>query len=149
MDREYPSDEFQQAWGTERTCISITCQLCGREHFTSGPGCGSYEDGEMEKLQQLAMEQPNKYVEDTEYGSIDFGYFEGKQAVVHCPCCRLVPVEKFVWANRREILAYLRLRSDRERKDSQRNVEDYARTSAVCRTLTAEAARKGGDDEST
>ncbi len=55
-----PSIEFEDAF-CDSSGIRIKCDGCGRTHFNymEGP---NFEEGELEELEKLAKESPDKYV---------------------------------------------------------------------------------------
>lgn len=89
------------------TCCATTC-TCGRTHFTSARGHGDYEEGELEELQAKALENPNMYIEDTEYDSIDMVPLgAGAELVPHCPCEKYKQYCNWIEAHAPELTAYL------------------------------------------
>lgn len=116
-----PSEHMERA--VQRAgSISITCELCKREHFASGSP-GYFEEGELEKLQAKAEKDPDKYVEDHSSDDVPWGHIDGKQAVIGCPCNGLRRYEDFIWHNRDVIARYLVNRAKENLEDAQRDVE--------------------------
>ncbi len=110
---------------------STMCQIecaCKRVHFTSARGHGDYSDGELEQLQALAIAEPDKYLEDSEYDSIDYMHDGSDQVVIHCPCGRAERIAKWLEAHAEDVASYLRLYFQEAIKDSARQ-EKRARNS--------------------
>ena len=101
-------DRLDQAFHCPGTCTSILCK-CGRVHFTSGPGCGDYEDGELEELQGKAEKDPDRYVEDPLFGRIDWLPWNGEQLVLGCPCGKAQGIAEGIEGIAEELAAYLKL----------------------------------------
>lgn len=76
---------FARHFVNSATFCQTDC-ACGRTHFTSAPGHGDYSEGELERLQLLAQDNPREYLECTEYDHIDCAVIMGKQYVTDCPC---------------------------------------------------------------
>ncbi len=51
------SDDFMKSFMAGGSYVSISCEHCGREHFTDG-SAGDYEKGEIERLRQSEKENP-------------------------------------------------------------------------------------------
>ena len=101
----------QQSRLVKAFCNSSTlcCQdcSCGRIHFVSAHGHGDYSPGELEKLQQLAKEQPEKYIEEADFDSIDFISIDGQQLVPDCPCKRAERYAVFIERHAERLADYL------------------------------------------
>lgn len=88
--------------GVLRTCA------CGITWFDeASPEC--FESGELERLQELAKEKPDKYkTTDYSIGLLEIG---GQQIVIDCVCDKAEKYEKFIVLNAEKIAEYLRGRS--------------------------------------
>lgn len=102
-----PSELFLSAIRSAGSIV-IDCELCGRTHF--GDGRGDYEEGEYERLLAKAKTEPDKYIQHHDDDMVSYGYLQGKQAVLDCPCHELTRYEKFIWAHRWLIASYFRAR---------------------------------------
>ncbi len=102
--------------------LVITCELCGRTHFATMEE-GTFDEGELEELRAKAKKEPNKYIEDPSYDSIVWGYVDGKQAVIGCPCNEMAKFEKLFWENRYLIARYLKKRSELHAKAAAENAK--------------------------
>ena len=117
------------------TSCSIQC-ACGRVHFLSGDH-GDYEQGELETLLARSRAEPDKYIEDALYGSIDIVRVEGKDRVPHCPCGRVREIAKWIDSHADKLAAYLiayfKERS-KEAEDDKKTADKYvdALTASVC-----------------
>ena len=98
--------------------LVIDCEFCGRTYFGDG---GDYEEGERERLQALAKEHPDKYIECDDFTR--WGYLAGKQYVIDCECNTAAKYEAFVWNNRHLIATYLKTRSRDEYEDAKREAK--------------------------
>lgn len=117
-----PSEEFKVAV-IHSGSVSILCELCGRQYFSSEMlHTGDEEDARYyEEYQKLAKKKPDKYVEVSD--SISWGNMDGKQAVVDCKCGKLIKYENFIWANRFVIAKYLKARSQKEAATASRQAK--------------------------
>jgi hypothetical protein len=69
-----------------RSTLCVCDCSCGRVYFVSAQGHGDYEEGELAELQKKAREQPNRYIEEAIYDSVDLVEIDGKSVVPHCVC---------------------------------------------------------------
>lgn len=116
------SHEFEDAFRANHGSIMGDCELCGRTIFCNGGHTYGYDEGELEKLQKLAKEKPDKYVEWTDCDGVSFGTIQGMQFVLGCDCNQLRRYEEFVWQHRQEIAKYLMTRIKDQEKIHRRNL---------------------------
>lgn len=121
-----PSENFIKAFrdgcaGCRRECC------CGREYF-SDEGSPDWEEGELEKLRKLAVEQPDKYRELEYYPSTLT--IAGHEWVIDCECNYPAQYERFLIYHAARIARYLNL----EAKDMM----EKAQAIAVAKILEGE-----------
>lgn len=104
----------------ERCCLCVMDCSCGRVHFTSAHGHGDYEEGELESLQKKAREQPNKYIEETMFDSIDSIFIDGKSIVVGCPCHEDIRYANWIDRHAIQLAKYLIEHHKAKARDAQR-----------------------------
>jgi hypothetical protein len=104
------------------TLCRIEC-ACGRVHFVSSPQRGDYGDGELESLQAQAAKEPDKYIEEPVFGSIDFFYEGGKPVVPDCKCGRAERIANWLDGNAENIVDYLTLYFIDKKKNAEAIVE--------------------------
>ena len=85
--------------------ICVDCELCGRTHFASATP-GWFEDGELERLQAKAKEQPDKYIEHEGTDTVHWGFILSKQVVADCECKKLDEIEKMIWRDRFVVIEF-------------------------------------------
>jgi len=102
MGKDFPplSEEFRDA--LRKNCgsgsISISCEYCGRHHFSEDPDEeGFFDEGELEKLREKQNRKPDKYISHNH--SPSFMTLMGKQYVPDCPCNSAKPFEDFLTKN--------------------------------------------------
>ncbi len=97
------------------------CEFCGRTHFTENTHAGDWEEGELESLQEAAKKEPDKYEAYFGEGYVSYGYVNGRQFVLDCPCLeeKVKPFEVFLWTHRRGIMQYLQQRTERALKEAE------------------------------
>ncbi len=108
-----PSEEFKLAVRVAGS-ISIDCELCGRTHFTDYSPNDFEEEGELKELMRRHKRNPDKYVLYTNIDSIEWGYIDGKQAVIDCPCHQLSKYERVFWNSKFIISDYFTARAKKE-----------------------------------
>ena len=96
-----PSELFEGCVNTSAS-LRVTCELCGREHFGHG---GDYDEGELESLLEKQKSDPDKYREHDDF--VQYGYIQGKQAVIGCPCNGLYRFEKWILNHKYMIMEFL------------------------------------------
>lgn len=105
------SDEFRNSFSGGGSMVSQEC-MCGRVHFCNPENShGDYNEGEYERLKQLSVEQPKKYIE-TEWDCISYFDFGNTTIVWGCPCRNDVWVETTLWGSRNSIMEYFRNKLD-------------------------------------
>jgi hypothetical protein len=77
---------------------------------------GSYDEGELEALESAAFKRPDKFIEISDFDSIDVGNLSGKSVVLGCPCNALAEHEDFLLAHRWQILRYFQLLAEQAAK---------------------------------
>jgi hypothetical protein len=112
------SADFIEGFCHIRTCHA-TCELCGRDHFGRD---GDFDEGELEKCEEAAAADPDKCVDHGDE-SVSLVNIDGKQAIVECPCNKLVQYENWIWAHRFNIAEYLQIRSQNEARDKAQDAE--------------------------
>jgi hypothetical protein len=119
-----PSDEFIEAF-TGGGSPSATCEFCGR--FNYGNDQIDRFSEEIPDLQDKAnadLEHLHYVFHD--YDCVVHGEIDGVTFVADCPCNKARKYEDFIWRHRRQILAYLKNRSElvlHEAKTLSREVE--------------------------
>lgn len=81
-----------------------TCH-CGREFFDNYNTGITWEDGELDRLHQLAREKPDRYFPCE--GSVSFIEIDGLQFVWGCKCGGAARYERFLIKNGTRIAKYL------------------------------------------
>ncbi len=118
--KEMPSREFQNAIKHATSGRSVLCQLCGKTHIVNN--ISEWEDEkELESFLKDANKNPNKYVVENSFNEIEWGRFDNRQVVVHCPCGHLKKYEDFIWSHRKIIVDYLKSRAKKEITEAQEN----------------------------
>jgi|GEM_PF-1437568 len=120
-----PSEAFKLSVRQAST-NAIQCELCGRTYFNPSTGF-DWEEGELEELIAQSEEEPDKYLSlncDPEWG-----YIDGKQAVIDCKCNLLSKYENLFWESRRIIAEYFRQRAKQELGKAQESISLSARVS--------------------
>jgi hypothetical protein len=102
FSRELCSEEFYTVFSGGSTSISVTCQACGREHFSSD---GDHEKGELEKLLKKSEENPDAYVHAAD-DYISYFHFNGKQIVFDCPCNYARVIENMLRVHEVSIISF-------------------------------------------
>lgn len=117
-----PSELFERVIRSAGSLV-VDCELCGRTHFATLEE-NTFNEGELARLRERAKKHPERYIEETGYDSIAWGYIDGRQAVIGCPCNKLSEYENLFWNNRTRILEYFERRA-KERLESAQ--EDFAK----------------------
>ena len=94
---------------TGTSCV-VTCN-CNITHYVEESTHGDYDVGELEQLREKHNIDPCHYKPEYEYGTIEYGYIEGKIFVVGCPSCikKLERYASWIKAHRHIILDFLEL----------------------------------------
>jgi len=129
---------MQSAFQYTTTLCAIDC-ACGKVHFTSAPGHGDYDAGELERLQALAVNEPDKYLECSDFDSIDAIYIDGQQLVVDCPCGRAEKYAKWIERHARGLASYLIAYLDQQAQDAARKSREANRLEIGLRKAASEA----------
>lgn len=79
------STELQEIFCNDGGCLTMQCELCGRQHFAVYDNEGTYDPGELEDLRAKAEKDPDKYMEQN-CSSLGFGYIGGRMYVYGCDC---------------------------------------------------------------
>lgn len=93
-------------------CLVTDC-ICGRTHFATNDD--QFDDGELEKLREMAKKEPTRYIEDPDSDTVYVATFRGVNYVPDCPCGRLASLEELLWDVKDILLQYYRLRIDKEK----------------------------------
>ena len=115
-----PSKEFVDAIRHAGSLV-ITCEFCDRTYFCTW-GNGDYEEGELEELREQAKKEPDKYIEVTDDDAASWGYIDGRQFVVGCPCNSARKYEDWILSHRYGIAAYFKNRAQRLKRDLEQEV---------------------------
>lgn len=117
------SEEMEEAFRLGIGTTDATCQLCGVHFFASGDQSLGYEAGELEKLQRLAAERPEKYQELALDDGVSIGEIVGMRFVIGHGCTGLRKYEDFIWGYRRGIAEYLKKRAQDRLATAQDDVD--------------------------
>lgn len=101
-----------------------TC-CCGRIHFASGTR-SEHDYGELERLQDEAAKEPDRFVEDSQDDSIAIATIDGVPFCYGCPCGKLARYENFIWHNREMIVKYIKKRVTAEAAKASADQEALA-----------------------
>lgn len=115
-----PSKEFEDSIRHAGSLVT-TCEFCGRTYFCTWEH-GDYEKGELEELRTLAKKEPNKYIEITDANAQSWGYIDGKQFVIGCPCNSARKYEDWILEHRYLIADYFKDRAERLKKKLEHEV---------------------------
>jgi hypothetical protein len=109
------SERFFDAFDSNSGGCSHTC-VCGRTHFDIGNDY-SWEEGELENLEKLSKESPDKYIAHD--CAIGFMEIDNIEIVYNCTCQYAKKYEQFLLDYERQIITYFRARAKalRERAD--------------------------------
>lgn len=134
-----PSEEFKRAY-CDSGSVDVSCEACGRYHFSVGARDSYYEDyddeaeaeRDWEELLKRAITDPDEYVYHNEYGDdyISWGYLDGLQIVADCPCNRARRYEDWLWRHRYIITSYLKAMARRWIEEAK-DVADLANIDAT------------------
>lgn len=117
------SEEMEEAFRLGIGTTDATCQLCGIHFFASGDQSLGYEAGELEELQRLAAQQPEKYQELKLDDGVSIGEINGIRFVIGHGCTGLRKYEDFIWGARRGIAKYLKRRAQDRLATAKDDVE--------------------------
>lgn len=113
---EQTSQEFQDAFDARMGSCRGKCH-CGREYFDVVNDGIDWNEGEFERLQQLARDPASKVFEAG--GSISFIEVDGLRFVWGCQCGGAKKYEDFLLRNAPQIAHYLRLRAERLQREAK------------------------------
>lgn len=116
------SDAASSDFWDSFTCagsLVVDC-VCGRTHFSTRPDAGTWEDGELEKLLQSAIDKPDRYI-PTDDDSVSVGVMDGCPICYGCPCKTAAKYERFILSNESAILDYFRRVAKRKRIEVERS----------------------------
>jgi hypothetical protein len=99
---------FAAAFVTGSTLCAVDCQ-CGRIHFTSARGHGTYDEGELEGLQMSARKHPDKYIEHADYDHVDYCHCFDMVIVPECPCGKAAMIARTLEGDYTGIAKYIGL----------------------------------------
>lgn len=120
---------------------SCVCDCdCGRVHFVSADGHGDYEEGELEALQAKAKREPDKYIEESQFDTIDILHIGGVSLVPDCPCDRAIRYAKFLDDHAEDVAAYVTALLTERRKAAER---EEATAKRIIAELEAAQAKEG------
>ena len=95
--------------GSVRDCV------CGRTHFDNSDYNGwSWEEGELEKFQKLAVLHPNKYIPVD--GAVGTMTIMDNEIVFGCPCNSALKFEEFINQHAKQIAEYLNAKAKELKK---------------------------------
>lgn len=101
-----PTALFAKHFVRSSCLCSVECG-CGRVHFVTARGHGDYNEGELDRLKELAEAKPDKYIACENFDHIDVVYLSGDCTVVDCPCDRAVRVAAFLFNHADECASLL------------------------------------------
>ena len=109
------SKEWMDQYGVGAGGPSIYCQ-CGRTHVA----IDSDDVTDDERAQYVALQgrQPSAFVLVEGVDCVTSTFFDGGEVVDGCECGLMARYEKFVSANRKEILAYFRAVADKAEREA-------------------------------
>jgi hypothetical protein len=116
---EPASDDFMDAVRRGGGIVR-ECEACGRTCFEDDEHAGDWENGELERLRDNALKEPDRYVA---MSRVESGYLGGKEVVVNCPCNFLKKYEDFIWGHRHIIATYI---AKRAKEKAEAALEDEA-----------------------
>lgn len=96
------------------------CEFCGREYLCSTDT--AYWDQEtLKDWRAKAEKEPDRYIEDQQYSSIEYGELDGRLFVLGCDCNSARRYEDFIWGHRELISKYLKERTTSRLADATRD----------------------------
>ena len=137
LGKEPPSAEFLSAI-EEGGTLEIDCDFCGITHFATWDyeqydewSEGEHDEYEDENdvpsyliyLRKMAKEKPDWYIEHGNVDSIAYGYLNGKQIVLDCPCNAGLRYELFIKSHAQMISEYLNAVAQVELEKVTRDVQ--------------------------
>lgn len=107
------SEEFEKVFDSHSSGCIHECQ-CGRVFFDVYNDDWDWEEGELEKLEDLAKKEPDKYISVAH--SVGYMRIDGKNFVYDCPCNQIVKYEQFLLNHEEDIAQFLNLRAAKLRE---------------------------------
>lgn len=105
---EQCSDLFRRVFDSHSGGCRRRC-ACGREHFDFSDNGWSWEVGELERLEALALKEPDLYIgHDNTIGTMEIA---GLEIVCDCKCETAAKYERFICTHARQLAEYLRKRA--------------------------------------
>ena len=104
MENNQCSELFENAFDSHTGGCVRNC-MCGRVHFDD-VGVYSWEEGELEDLEQKSQEHPDRYIAHDH--SVGCMYIDGAKFVYDCPCGKAAKYEEFILKHAEQISEYLR-----------------------------------------
>lgn len=103
-----PSAIFERAFGSGMGGCLREC-ACGITHFDGSDNDWDWEEGELERLEKLAEEHPDKYIgHDHSVGHMNI---DGRAVVYECECGIAAHYEKFILRHEYALADYLNARA--------------------------------------
>lgn len=109
------SREWLDQYGVGAGGPSIYCH-CGRTHVAIDSS--DMDDDERKHYVERHKEKPSAYVLVDGVDSVTSTFIDGGEVVDGCECGLMARYEKFVSANRKEILAYFRAVADKAEREA-------------------------------
>jgi hypothetical protein len=100
---------MMEAFGMGVGSPRIEC-ICGRSHCCPDSDC--IDEDEAREMREAAAAHPKKYVLYEGYDTVSAKDIGGATVVPDCECQYMVKLERLIWAERRNILSYYKMRRD-------------------------------------
>ena len=111
---------IDRAFSIVASSCTAYCEACGRTFFVTSQGHGDYDEGELERLHNLAEEQPDKYIEVSDFGSVSMMYLPDsrshKNVVIGCLCDPTKWLSEFIEGYAEELT--VRLEAARQKREA-------------------------------
>lgn len=113
------SDEFIDAFDSHCAGCSRIC-TCGITHYDTSDNGWTWEEGELEHLEELHLKSPEKYVpHDYAIGTMNI---LGNEIVIGCSCDIAKKYENFIVSHRKQIAGFLNKRAENILKAAQQDM---------------------------
>lgn len=99
-----PSDIFIDAVVCSGHIVA-DCEFCGRTFFEDDEKAGDWDLGELAKLREDAVREPNRVIAMNT--TVRAGVINGKTGIAGCPCNWGKPYEDLIWGHRRFIMGFI------------------------------------------
>jgi hypothetical protein len=109
-----PSAHMMEAFGMGVGSPRIEC-ICGRSHCCPDSNC--IDEDESKEMREAAAAHPKKYVLYEGYDTVSAKDIGGATVVPDCECQYMVKLERLLWSERRNILAYYKSRRDADAQE--------------------------------